>query len=317
MIAAALLLLSLACDDGSPPPPAEVETVPPTEGEEHPFGYDAGNHPEAVYDRTTGELLVMERFDDPDEPPPPEAVPRAARQRPVPEKDDGSLPRWLEARLHVNEHPHHRLASGMPLLLRFTYYNELERPMRLHGLDRVQPEVRNASGGKVAVSWTRLTSPPTDLDLDGTVFVQWSTTDTLAPGTYQLHATVPQGFVSIEGVDEPPPFEVAVSQLEILNEDPDPIRARYWQRRFLAVGGQTEAWTAAIERELAGDPDNLALWQEMVDALTQAGRREEARTKLMELIGAVQDKQQQANPDQPPQIPDFLIFQLEALQHEG
>lgn len=141
----------------------------------------------------------------------------------------------------------------------------------------------------------------------------WIAEMSLPPGSYtvgleRVEALADLGSFGISGL------RVEPALLTIQEGTTSAAQKASYDRQLLLVRGRLDELLGRLRAELQKNSGDQNLRLEYVDALTLAGKRDEAAAEMLRLIVAVQESQSRAAPGKPPHIPSWMFEHLAAIR---
>ncbi len=203
----------------------------------------------------------------------------------------------------VNDARETRLGPATPVFVECVLTNPTPNDLAITPA-ALLPEVRDAAGALVAVTWERVGELPTTIAAGASIGLRWVATSRLVPGDYVVVASGEQS------VAAPTVARVLVDPVRLIVSDTtDAALDEAAAVQLLAWRGQSADALARIDAALVASPDALVLQLWRGDLLRELGRTAEAADQFTRLARAI-DARQRARAGAEVELPFWLAERM-------
>lgn len=205
--------------------------------------------------------------------------------------------------LLVNDARDTRLRAATPLFVECVLTNPTPNDIAITPA-ALLPEVRDAVGSLVPVTWERVGDIPSAIAAGTSVGLRWVATSRLTPGTYSVVATGEQAAAAATVA------RVLVDPAQLIVSDTtDAALDEAAAVQFLAWRGQSTEALTRIEAALVASPDSLVLQLWRGELLRELGRDADAADQFRQLAVAI-DARQRARAGTEVELPYWLAARM-------
>lgn len=205
--------------------------------------------------------------------------------------------------LLVNDARDTRLGIATPMFVECVLTNPTLNDLAISPA-ALLPEVRDAAGAAVAVTWERVGDIPSAIATGASVGLRWVATSRLTPGTYSVVATGEQAAAAATVA------RVLVDPAQLIVSDTtDAALDEASVVQLLAWRGQSADALARIDAALTTSPDALVLQMWRGELLRELGRDADAADQFTQLARAI-DARQRARAGADVELPYWLAERM-------
>jgi hypothetical protein len=205
--------------------------------------------------------------------------------------------------LLVNDARDTRLGAATPMFVECVLTNPSANDLAVTPATLL-PEVRDAAGAPVPVTWERVGDIPTTIAAGTSVGLRWIATSRLPPGDYTVVATGERDAAAAGAAR----VLVDPARLTVLDTT-DAALDEAAAIQLLAWRGQSTEALTRIEAALVASPDSLVLQLWRGDLLRELGRTTEAADQFTRLARAI-DARQRARAGAEVELPFWLAERM-------